>query len=142
MSRATAILSGKERTPLVLIKHSPEQSATPLLRYAIDASLKSKLPLLLISILHPPSVFVDQSKARSTLNILDFTSRVPGYLEADENEGIHDSILACCSKSKCPIYELETVLNDHSHWPLDDYYRLYHYTCRGFSISFPSLRTY
>jgi hypothetical protein len=98
MSRTHAILSGKDHSPLVFIRYPPEQTAAPLLRYSIQTLTEAKKAVLLLSLLYPPSAFIDQLEidACNTLHILDLTASVPGYLTAS-NDNICNVILSCIS---------------------------------------------
>ena len=98
MSRATTILSGTQCPTLLLIKYPHEQTATAVLRYAIKAKLKTH-NLLLISLLHPPSVFLELTEnATSSLECLDLSSQVTGYSDRYIGQGIYDTILSAVSK--------------------------------------------
>jgi hypothetical protein len=89
MSRTVSILNG-HLPPLILIRHYPEQTALPILRYAIHATLKEGHPLLLISVLHPPSVFVEFDQW-PTLHLLDLSGY--SYSESMSQRDICGTVL-------------------------------------------------
>ncbi|KZT74672.1 hypothetical protein DAEQUDRAFT_807015 [Daedalea quercina L-15889] len=81
---ASSLAPAAARTqPFVLLQSSTAQSCLAVLRYAIrETTSRAGGCTLLFSLLYPPSIFVEESQLGSDrLQILDWTSNVPGYVE-------------------------------------------------------------
>ena len=82
--RIATIVSGESRPhfPFVILQSSLVQSSLPVLRAFVNKR-DVLFPVLLFSLLYPPSTLVDPSGERSGegLQIVDMRSEVPGYSE-------------------------------------------------------------
>lgn len=88
MTLFTSILNDEaHRHPLLILQSSPAQSSLPILRSILANHSSPKAngidgQNLLFCLLYPPSSLVD-AKTTTTVDVHDWTDRVPGYNDAD-----------------------------------------------------------
>ncbi|EPT04276.1 hypothetical protein FOMPIDRAFT_1157338 [Fomitopsis schrenkii] len=83
---SSVLLPAAARTqPFVLLQGSTAQSCLDVLRLSLrDAASKADGRTILFSLLYPPSTLLEQNQLSSDrLQVLDWTSNVPGYIEND-----------------------------------------------------------
>jgi len=85
----TSVLNDEShKHPLVILQSSLAQSSLPVIRHILENALISKgnpRRDLLFCLLYPPSSLFD-GKLPETLQVYDWTNRVPGYNEIDSPE--------------------------------------------------------
>lgn len=86
----STILANRQKSnqPLVLLQSSIAQSALPILREFVNAQAEKSSTILLCALHNPSVILTEENLSRGNINVLDWTSYVPGYEDVDSDANL------------------------------------------------------
>jgi hypothetical protein len=130
MLLSTIIENRKPHRPLVVVQSQTAQTALPILRTLIRSESRNTL---LFCLLYAPDSLITPGSGRDDLSVHDFTSRIPGFTEDEQD--VSQSILSVAKDGACQFLEFLLISETHAErkrstcWSPECDHRLGRYAC-------------